>query len=146
MCEKVRKNGGCGRFDQNNGGVDLESNCDWLDARLEEALRGKEHHEVGFPTSPILWWGVQLWGSYGICAKTTYCWKWFGSVVIKPYGEDKQFEVSFLESLISPSSDKGWRSGGQISEGMFIVVTIFERIWRVNFDQPYLPIGDNKKL
>jgi hypothetical protein len=72
--------------------------------------------------------------------------KWQLAIVIKPSGEDKQFEVSFLESLISPSSDKGWRSGGQISKGMFIVVTIFERIWRVNFDQPYLPIGDNKKL
>lgn len=62
-----------GKFHQNNGGVDLESDCDGLEAKFEKPFNYKEHLEVGFPTSLILLREMQLAGSYGRFTTTTYC-------------------------------------------------------------------------
>jgi hypothetical protein len=45
-----------------------------------------------------------------------------------------------------PSSNKSQRNGGRISGGMSTGVAIFGRIWRVDFDQPYLLIGGESKV
>lgn len=52
--ENAKKKTICRRFHQDNGGVDLVSDCDWLEARFEETFDGNENFQVCFRTRPSL--------------------------------------------------------------------------------------------
>ena len=71
--------------------------------------------------------------------------EWLLVILKEIFGDNKKYEVSFLETLILPLFDQEQRNGGQISWGMSAWVAIFSKMWRVDFDQPYLPIGGESR-